>query len=207
MTQVKICGITAPETLHAAAEAGADWVGFVFFPPSPRALTPAAAAALSATLPGGPARVGLFVDPTDAEIAATLAEVDLAVLQVHAAPDRVAALGARFRRPVWQSVGIHTEADLPHQAAGLDGLLLDAKPPEGAPLPGGNARTFDWTVLQAWHPPVPWLLAGGLTPANVAEAIRISGTPAVDVSSGVESVRGVKDAALIRAFITAAKAA
>lgn len=205
MARVKICGVNDPLALQTAAEAGADWVGFVFFPPSPRFVTPAQAAALSATHPGGPARVGLFVDPADAEVAAALDAVALDVLQVYAGERRAAALRARFGRPVWHAIGIGSAADLPRQADGVDALLLDAKPPQDATLPGGNAQRFDWSVLRGWMPPLPWLLAGGLTPDNVRQAVADSGAEAVDVSSGVERNRGVKDPALIRAFIEAAK--
>ena len=204
--KVKICGITTSDALDAAAEAGADWVGYVFFPASPRAVTPAQAAALDAHR-RGPARVGLFVEPTDADIAGTLAAIALDVLQVHAGPSRAAELRSRFGVPVWHVAGVGGAADLPMAQPGVDGLLLDAKAPPGATRPGGNAVSFDWSVLQGWAAPLPWLLAGGLTPGNVAEAVRVSGAPAVDVSSGVERMRGVKDAGLIRAFVAAAKGA
>ncbi len=204
--KVKICGITTADALDAAAEAGADWVGYVFFPPSPRAVTPAQAAALDAHR-HGPARVGLFVEPTDADIADTLAAIALDVLQVHATPRRAAELRSRFGVPVWYVAGVEAAADLPTAQPGIDGLLLDAKAPPGATRPGGNALSFNWSMLQGWAAPLPWLLAGGLTPGNVAEAVRVSGAPAVDVSSGVERTRGVKDAGLIRAFVAAAKAA
>ncbi|MBW4092045.1 MAG: phosphoribosylanthranilate isomerase [Proteobacteria bacterium] len=203
--QVKICGITDPESLATAAEAGADWVGFVFFPPSPRALQPARAAALSAGLVGGPGRVGLFVDPTDAEVAVVLDALPLDALQVYATAERVAALRARFDRPVWRAIGVATASDLPAEAA--DRLVLEARPPATATRPGGNAIGFDWSVLRGWRAPVPWLLAGGLTPLTVAAAIRATGAPGVDVSSGVERAPGVKDPALIRAFVAAAHAA
>jgi len=207
---VKVCGIATPEALAAAAAAGADEVGFVFFPASPRALTPAQAGALSATLPGGPGRVGLFVGPTDEELAATLEAVPLDTIQLHGeeTPARVAEIRARFRRPVMKALGIATEADLaaiPPHAAVADRLLLDAKPPPDAALPGGNAQPFEWRLLQGVAVGRPWLLAGGLTPANVAEAIATAGAPGVDASSGMERERGVKDAALIAAFVRAAK--
>lgn len=205
MIRVKICGISTDDALAAAADAGADYVGFNFFPPSPRAVTPERAAALSRARPGGPARVGLFVDPTDDEVEAVLAVVPLDILQIHAAPARAAALQARFDVPAWAVVGVANAADLPSAVPGVAGLLLDAKAPPDAALPGGNAKTFDWSVLRGWTIPTPWMLAGGLTPDNVADAIRTSGVTAVDVSSGVESSRGVKDAGLIRAFITAVK--
>ena len=203
-TRVKICGINSPATLDAAADAGADWIGYVFVPPSPRAVTPEQAAALDRHR-RGPARVGLFVDPRDDDVAQVLAAVSLDVLQVHADAERAAALRSRFGVPVWHVVGVGTAADLPASAPGVDGLLLDAKPPPGATRPGGNALVFDWSILRGWAAPLPWLLAGGLTPGNVAEAARVSGAPAVDVSSGVERTRGVKDAELIRAFVQAVK--
>jgi phosphoribosylanthranilate isomerase len=205
--QVKICGINDPLAFDTAVEAGADWIGFVFFPPSPRCVTPSQAAALSARAPGGPPRVGLFVDPTEAKIAAVLAEMRLDVLQLHGRIDDIAALRARFGLPIWRAVGIGTEADLPRDALGADRLLLDAKPPPASVLPGGNAVSFDWSVLRGWAAPAPWVLAGGLTPDNVAGAIHATGATAVDVSSGVEKARGVKDPGLIRAFIANARAA
>ncbi len=203
-TRVKICGINSPAALDAAADAGADWIGYVFFPSSPRAVTPEQAAALDRHR-RGPARVGLFVDPSDDDVARTLDALALDVLQVHADPARAAALRARFGVPVWHVVGVSAPADLPGAAPGVDGLLLDAKPPPGATRPGGNALAFDWSIPRGWAAPAPWLLAGGLTPDNVAHAVRRSDAPAVDVSSGVEVVRGVKDAGLIRAFIAAAR--
>ena len=205
-TLVKICGINSPEALDAAADAGADYVGFVFFPPSPRAVTPAQAAAISAHRPGGPARVGLFVDPTDDDVAEALASLSLDVLQVHGTAVRAALLRTRFGAPVWVASGVGGAGDLPTDDGGVDALLLDAKAPPGAPLPGGNARAFDWSVLRGWAAPAPWLLAGGLTPDNVAEAVRVSGASAVDVSSGVERSRGVKDPMLIQAFVRNARA-
>lgn len=205
--EVKICGITAPGAFDAAVEAGANWVGFVFVPASPRSVTPGQAARLSARHQGGPGRVGLFVEPADGTIAAVLDAMTLDALQIYASAGRAAAIRARFGVPVWQAIGIATERDLPAAVAGIDRLLLDAKPPPGSALPGGNARPFDWPMLRGWHAPAPWLLAGGLTPATVADAIRASGAPGVDVSSGVERARGVKDPALIRAFIEAARAA
>ena len=203
-TRVKICGITSPAILDAAADAGADWIGYVFFPPSPRAVTPAQAAALDRHR-RGPARVGLFVDPSDDDVARVLDSLTLDVLQVHAAADRAVALRSRFGIPVWHVIGVGTASDLPASAPGVDGLLLDAKAPPGATRPGGNARAFDWSLLRGWDVPLSWLLAGGLTPDNVAEAVRVSGAGAVDVSSGVERERGVKDAGLIRAFVQAVK--
>lgn len=205
MAQVKICGINAIEAIEAAA--AADWIGFVFFPPSPRAVTPDQAAALSRHRPGGPQRVGLFVNPTDAAIAETLGALPLDVLQVHSSLERAAELRVKFGIQVWLAAGIHSAADLPTAAPGIDALLLDAKAPPGASLPGGNALPFDWSLLRSWAAPAPWLLAGGLTPESVTEAIRQTHAPAVDVSSGVERDRGIKDPTMIRAFIKAAHTA
>ena len=207
---VKVCGIATPEALAAAAQAGADEVGFVFFPASPRALTPEQAAALSATMEGGPGRVGLFVDPTDEQLAETLAAVPLDTIQLHGeeTPARVAEIRARFRRPVMKALGIATEADLaaiPPHAAVADRLLLDAKAPPGAALPGGNAQPFEWRLVRGLAVGRPWLLAGGLTPQNLAEAIATACAPGVDASSGLERERGVKDPALVAAFVKAAR--
>jgi phosphoribosylanthranilate isomerase len=211
-TTTKICGINDPAAMRAAAEAGADLVGFVFFPPSPRAVTPAQAAALSAAHPGGPLRVGLFVDATDDLLDAVMAALPLDILQLHGeeTPARCAAIRARFGRPVMKALGIASAADLEGLAAYapvVDRFLLDAKAPPGAPLPGGNAAPFDWTLTAGRAIPKPWLLAGGLTPDNVAQAIAVSGAPGVDVSSGVEKARGVKDPARIAAFVRAARGA
>jgi phosphoribosylanthranilate isomerase len=207
MIKIKICGINDPVAFDSAVEAGADWVGFNFFPPSPRYVTPRQAATLSARIPGGPSRVGLFVEPTVQAIAGVLDEVRLDVLQIYGALDDLTAIKARFGLPVWRPIGISGAADLPTETLGADRLLLEAKPPPGANRPGGNATIFDWTVLRGWDAPAPWILAGGLTPDNVAAAIRKTGADAVDVSSGVEASKGVKDPALIRAFIAAAKGA
>jgi phosphoribosylanthranilate isomerase len=206
MTQaarVKICGINDAVAFDTAIEAGADWVGFNFFPPSPRYVLPAQAAALSAQSPGGPPRIGLFVDPTPDTIAATLDTMRLDILQLYGVLD-LPALRARFGLPIWHAIGIATAADLPVVSGGADRLLLEAKPPPDATRPGGNAARFDWS-LSGWTSPAPWILAGGLTVDNVAEAIRTTGAQAVDVSSGVERTRGVKDPALIRAFIANAR--
>ena len=205
MTLVKICGLNDAAGFDAATDA--DYVAFNFFPPSPRAVTPGQAAALSARHPGGPQRIGLFVKPEAADIAAALAEVDLDILQLYSDPVTAAALGAQFGKPVWRAVGVSGPADLPRGTDGAAALLLEAKPPPGATRPGGNATQFDWSLLSDFRPDFPWVLAGGLDPANVSLAIRTSHAPIVDVSSGVESSRGVKDPARIRAFIAAARAA
>ncbi|KAA5610475.1 phosphoribosylanthranilate isomerase [Rhodovastum atsumiense] len=201
--RVKICGINDVAGRDAALAAGADWLGFVFFPASPRAVTPTQAAALAA---GVPARVGLFVKPTDDDIATTLAALRLDVLQIYADAERATAIRARFGCPVWRAVGVAAPSDLPRSADGVDGFVIEAKPPQDASRPGGNATTFDWSILAGWQAPLPWMLAGGLTPENVAEAIRNTGAPAVDVSSGVERAKGVKDPERIRAFVASARA-
>jgi phosphoribosylanthranilate isomerase len=206
---IKICGITDATSMNAAVADGADFIGLNFFPPSPRAVTPAQAAALA---PANTAKVGLFVDPTDDDIARVLAAVALDVIQLHGdePPARCAAVKARFGLPVMKALGIATRDDLSRledYAPHVDRFLLDAKAPEGAQLPGGNAAPFDWSLLRGVAVPRPWLLAGGLTAENVAEAIRATGAPGVDVSSGVERARGVKDFAMIADFIRAARAA
>jgi phosphoribosylanthranilate isomerase len=207
---VKICGIKDAAALDAARQAGAEMVGFVFFPPSPRAVTANQAGLLARSYKDGPKRVGLFVDPDDATLAATLAEVPLDILQLHGeeSPARVGDIRARFGKPVMKALGIGSGADLARltdYADQVDYFLLDARPPPGSVLPRGNALAFDWALMKGEEPPRPWLLAGGLTPGNVAEAIAASGAPGVDVSSGVERARGIKDPAAIAAFIAAAK--
>lgn len=213
-TLVKICGLNDRAGLDAALAGGADMIGLVFFPPSPRAVSAGEAAALAAHAPpaaeGGPLRVGLLVDAGDEAIAAVLAALPLDILQLHGEEDpaRCAAVRARFGRPVMKALGIASAADLAlleDYAPAVDRFLLDAKPAPGAALPGGNAAAFDWSLLAGRAVPRPWLLAGGLTPDNVAGAIRATGAPGVDVSSGVEASRGVKDPGRVRAFIDAAR--
>jgi phosphoribosylanthranilate isomerase len=206
MVRVKICGINDAASIDAAVEGGADWTGFVFFPPSPRFVTASRAKELAARHKNGPPRVGLFVNPTEAAIAEVLAEVDLDILQLYGVEDDLGRLRTAFARPVWRPIGVAAAADLPSDLNAADALLLEAKPPPDATRPGGNAARFDWTLIREWHAPGPWLLAGGLDPDNVAGAIRLSGADAVDVSSGVERTRGVKDPALIHAFIRNARA-
>ncbi len=206
MIRVKICGVKSAAAYDAAVEAGADWIGLVFFPGSPRYIGAAQAAALVARHHGGPPRVGLFVSPDDAAVADILAAVKLDVLQVYDTPVRVAALAARFGVPVWRSVPVGAGGDLPRDAGAAAALLIEPRAPAGATRPGGNAVALDWSLLRGWRPGFPWLLAGGLTPDNVAEAIAASGAEAVDVSSGVETAPGEKSAGLIRAFVAAARA-
>lgn len=212
MAQVKICGLRDAEHVATAVGAGARYLGFVFFPKSPRAVMPEQAAALVADVPPGVARVGLFVDPDDAMLLDTLARVPLDVIQLHGkeSPDRVAQVRALTGLPVMKAVGISGPDDLPALTDyGLvaDILLVDAKAPKGADLPGGNGLSFDWRLLVGRRWLRPWLLAGGLTPDNVAEGIRLTGAKGVDVSSGVETAPGVKDSDLIRRFVAAADTA
>lgn len=208
--RVKICGLREAAHVEAAARAGASYAGFVFFPRSPRHVTLEQAAALALVAPPGLAKVGLVVDADDATLDAILAAVPLDMLQLHGSesPARVAGVRARYGLPVMKAVGVADAADVARIAAywhAADQILVDAKPPAGADLPGGLGRAFDWTLLHKRRWPVPWMLAGGLHPGNVAEAIRLTGARQVDVSSGVESAPGVKDAALIREFIAAAR--
>lgn len=205
MSLVKICGITDAAALAAAR--GADFVGFVVFPPSPRAVTPAQAIALAPLAPAGARRVGLFVDADDALLAAALPALDVIQLHGNETPERVAAVRARFGLPVIKAVGIGDATDVARArdyAAVADLLLLDAKP---AALPGGNGHRFDWGLARGARLGRPWLLAGGLDAGNVAQALAESGADGVDVSSGVESARGVKDQAKVTAFVKAAKTA
>jgi len=203
--RVKICGINSEDAFDAALEAGADWVGFVFFARSPRCVTPAQAAALSARHPGGPPRVALFVEPPDAAIEEALNSLSLNILQIYAPPPRIAEIAARFGLPVWRSLAVTRLEDLPTQCAPAAALLVEPAPPAGSTRPGGNAVSLDWVMLRPWRPVFPWLLAGGLRPDNVARAIAQSGATAVDVSSGVESAPGRKSPELIRAFVREAK--
>jgi phosphoribosylanthranilate isomerase len=205
MVRVKICGLNDPASMDAAVEAGADWIGFNFFPPSPRYVTASRGRELSARHPEGPLQVGLFVNPTEATIAEVLAQVRLDILQLYGAGEELPRLKARFGLPIWRPVGVATATDLPMAQDGADAFLIEAKPPPGATRPGGNAVRFDWTLTERWRAPGPWLLAGGLDPGNVAEAIRLSGAHAVDVSSGVERDKGIKDPALIYEFIRNAR--
>ncbi len=209
--RVKICGLTRPADVAAAVAAGASYVGFVFFEKSPRHLSLAAARALALEVPPGVVKVALTVDAEDAALDALLARVPIDMLQLHGreSPERVAALRARHGLPVMKAVGVAAARDLAaldRYAEVADQLLVDAKPPPGAPLPGGNGLAFDWRLLTGRRWARPWMLAGGLTPENVAQAVRRTGARQVDVSSGVESAPGEKDPERIRAFIDAAAA-
>ena len=208
--RVKICGLTRLEDVAAVAAAGAAYAGLVFFAKSPRNVSVAQARALALAAPPGVMKVGLVVDADDATLAAILAEVPLDMLQLHGSetPARVAEVKARFGLPVMKAVGVAEPGDLEQvldYSLVADQILVDAKPPKGADLPGGNGISFDWRLVAQRRWIRPWMLAGGLTPENVAEAIRLTNARQVDVSSGVESAPGVKDAARIAAFVSAAK--
>lgn len=207
--EAKICGLTTAETVDGAVTGGARWVGFVTYPRSPRHVASNdVLQALGARVPKSVGRVGLFVDPDDALLDDRLATGAIDLLQLHGAetPERVAAIKARTGKPVMKVIKVgqagDVERDIAAYASVADRLMFDAA--EGV-LPGGNARAFDWTILSGRRVPLPWLLAGGLTPDNVAEAVKVTGASTVDVSSGVESSRGVKSVALIRAFLDRVK--
>ncbi|MFZ2005301.1 MAG: phosphoribosylanthranilate isomerase [Stellaceae bacterium] len=207
----KICGLSSEAAVEAAIAGGAAYVGFVFYPPSPRAVTSRRAGELCGAVPSGIWRVGLFVDADDATIEATLAAAPIDMLQFHGAesPDRVVAVKSRFRRPVMKAIAIAAPGDAlaakPYEHA-ADMLLFDAKPPRRADaLPGGNGLAFDWRLIAGHSWKRPWMLSGGLTPELLPEAVRISGATIVDVSSGVERKSGEKDPDKIRAFLAVAR--
>jgi phosphoribosylanthranilate isomerase len=208
----KICGLDRAEAVDAAVDGGAQYTGFVFYPPSPRNLTPERAGPLTARVPSSVMRVGLFVDPTDAKIDAVLALNALDMIQLHGSetPERVADVKRRSGRAVMKAIKIAAEADVIAASRYYDvadRILFDALAPASMAnaLPGGNALSFDWTLLDGLAVPLPWMLAGGLTAENLGEAIRLTKAPAVDVSSGVEERPGVKSLDKIRAFLAAAK--
>ena len=209
--EVKICGLTDTAAVKAAVEGGAAMCGFVFFPASPRNLTPKEAAELTKGVPEGVIRVGLTVDADDALLAeiASVAKVDMVQLHGAETPARTNEVRERFGLPVIKVLAVQGPDDLAAAKAyqGVaDRLMFDAKPPKDASRPGGNARAFDWRVLKNQTFALPWLLAGGLTAENLAEAVKTSGAVAVDVSSGVEDAPGVKNVDKIRAFLAAAAA-
>jgi phosphoribosylanthranilate isomerase len=207
--RVKICGLRTPADVSAVARAGAAYAGFVFFPKSPRNVTLPEARLAAMAAPPGLAKVALTVDADDAALDAIVAAVPLDMLQLQGqeSPDRVAEVRARYGLPVMKAIGLADEGDLSAIFAFssvADQLLIDAKPPGGADLPGGNGLAFDWRLLAGRRWLRPWMLAGGLTAENVAEAVRLTGARQVDVSSGVESGPGVKDPGKIAAFVAAA---
>ncbi|WP_170604603.1 phosphoribosylanthranilate isomerase [Ruegeria arenilitoris] len=209
--RVKICGLTAPEHVNAAVLAGARYVGFVLFPKSPRHLELSTAAELAHLVPAGIAKVALTVNATDEELDRIAASVPLDMWQLHGTetPQRVSEVRDSFGLPVMKAIGIAEAEDLAaidRYSEVADQLLIDAKPPRSSELPGGNGLSFDWRLLAGrkyWQ--LPWMLAGGLTPDNVAEAIRMTGAQQVDVSSGVERAPGVKDSGKIKDFIAATR--
>lgn len=208
--RVKICGLRTQADVSAAAEAGAAYVGFVFFAKSPRNVSIAEAADLAAAVPPGVCKVALTVNATDEELDAITAAVPLDMLQLHGkeSPERVAEVKTRYGLPVMKAIGVADAGDLAQidsYSQVADQLLIDAKPPKNADLPGGNGLAFDWRLLAGrkyWQR--PWMLAGGLSPDNVAEAVRMTGARQVDVSSGVETAPGEKSGEKIAAFVTAA---
>jgi phosphoribosylanthranilate isomerase len=207
--RVKICGLRTAADVQAVARAGAAYAGFVFFAKSPRNLTIPQARVLAQGAPVGLAKVALVVDPDDASLDAIVDGVPLDILQLHGheTPERVAEVRTRYGLPVMKAIGVADEGDLSgliEMSLAADQLLIDAKPPRNADLPGGNGLTFDWRLLVGRKWLRPWMLAGGLTAGNVADALRLTGAQQVDVSSGVESAPGVKDHAKIAAFVAAA---
>jgi phosphoribosylanthranilate isomerase len=210
VTEIKICGLAEPRTLALAVALGASHIGFVFFPRSPRNLALAAAPLLTAELPAGVRRVGVFVDPDDELLEAAIAAAGLDVIQLHGAetPERIGAVRRRFGLETWKAVQVATAEDIAAAAAYAsvaDRLLFDAKPPRGADLPGGNGVAFDWRLLEGPERSYPWGLSGGLDPESVRDALRTTNAPLVDVSSGVEERPGVKSQDKIRRFIEAVR--
>lgn len=206
---VKICGLRNLADVRAVSQAGAAYAGFVFFAKSPRHLTLEEALPLALAAPPGLAKVALIVNADNAFLDELTQKVPLDMLQLHGAetPRRVAEIKSRYGLPVMKAVGVAGIDDLPRLESYLsvaDQILVDAKPPRDAELPGGNGLTFDWRLIAGRRWPIPWMLAGGLTPQTVAEAVRVTGARQVDVSSGVERALGVKDAEKISAFVAAA---
>lgn len=209
---IKICGLTDPESIRVSSAAGAGFLGFVFYPPSPRSVPVDAAQSLRSVVPGGVVPVGLFVDPDDELLGAVLPRLKPGLIQLHGSetPQRVGAIKARYGLPVMKALKIAGPEDL--ETLSLyeevsDWILFDAKAPTGSTLPGGNGVVFDWSVLKSITPRRPWMLSGGLTTENVGEALKVLSPDAVDVSSGVEDAPGRKNADKIRAFIQAVKGA
>ena len=210
--RTKICGLSTPESVDAAVSAGAAYVGFVFFEKSPRNISLETARDLAIDVPPGVAKVALTVNASDDDLQAITDAVPLDMFQLHGSesPERVAEVKQKFGLPVMKAIGIADAPDLDQidRYAGVaDQLLIDAKPPKQSDIPGGNGISFDWRLIANRRWSVPWMLAGGLTPENVAEAIALTGAPQVDVSSGVEIAPGSKDLKLIESFLKAAKPA
>jgi phosphoribosylanthranilate isomerase len=211
MTEIKFCGLSTPASVDAALAAGGAWLGFVFFPPSPRHVGLETAACLMAPVPAGVGKVAVLVDADDALIDAVIAAgIDTLQLHGNETPDRIAAVKARTGKRVWRATGVATTADVRAAIAGAgpaDRLLLDAKAPKGATLPGGNGLAFDWRLLDGMHLPLAWGLSGGLDAGNVGAALAVLRPDFVDVSSGIEDQPGVKSIAKIKAFAAAVRGA
>ncbi len=210
--RVKICGLRSRGEVHAAVQAGADYVGMVFFPPSPRNVSFADARWIAEAVPAGVTKVALTVDADDAALDELLEAVPVDMLQLHGreTPERVSEVRERFGLPVMKALALSDESDLEWLDAYTwvaDQLLIDARPPDGAERPGGNGIAFDWRLIRNRHWSRPWMLAGGLTPENVGEAVRLTGAEQVDVSSGVEARPGYKDPVRVGAFVRAALSA
>ncbi|APL93862.1 phosphoribosylanthranilate isomerase [Sphingobium indicum] len=208
---IKICGLSTPETVGAAMRADATHLGFVHFPKSPRHVEADQLRALAAPVPSHVERVAVLVDPTDEILAGLAATGSLTALQLHGRepPERAATIRRRFGIPVWKAISVKTRADIEAArayAGAADFILFDARTPHGSALPGGMGLRFDWTLLRGAAPSLPWGLSGGLDVDNVAEAVRITGAPLVDISSGVESAPGIKSVDKIMAFCNAASA-
>jgi phosphoribosylanthranilate isomerase len=209
---VKICGLKTGDALEAALTGGASHVGFIFFPKSPRNVSPSEAGSLRVMARGKALAVAVTVDADDQFLSDIVTAMRPDMLQLHGmeSPERLATIGARYNLPVMKALSISEPADLARVDPYLgiaDKFLFDAKPPAGSELPGGNGVSFDWAILRDLSPDIDYLLGGGLNPANVAEAIGIANPPGIDVSSGVESAPGVKDVALIEQFFRTVRAA
>lgn len=211
LVSVKICGLATVNDVRACANAGANYMGLVFFEKSPRNIIIPDARELALAAPLGLAKVALVVNPSDVELDAITSSVPLDMLQLHGreTPERVAEVKARYGLPVMKAVGIADGDDLPKLESYFgvaDQILVDAKPPKGGELPGGNGLSFDWCLIAGRRWPCPWMLAGGLTPENVAEAVKMTGAKQVDVSSGVEDAPGQKNVELIQKFVQSSRA-
>ena len=209
-TRVKICGLTSPEAIKGAAQAGATYGGLVFYEKSPRHLSLAKAREVALAAPPGFAKVALVVNPQDAFLEEMLSQVPIDILQLHGAeqPQRVQQIKQSTGLPIMKALGIATAQDLreiDRYAEICNQLLIDAKPAPGAKLPGGNGLAFDWQLLENHTWKIPWMLAGGLTPDNVAQAVRVTQARQIDVSSGVESAPGTKDMEKMRNFVAQAR--
>lgn len=210
--EIKICGLSTPDTVAAALDSGASHIGFIFFPKSPRNVLPELAGQLRQAARGRAKAVAVTVDATDEQLDAIVGAMKPDMLQLHGkeTPERVAEVRARYSLPVIKALSVSSADDLlaiQNFRGVADKMLLDAKAPKGSELPGGNGVTFDWTLLNGLDADVDYMLSGGLNAGNVGAALKIANPPGLDISSGVESAPGVKDVALIRAFFAAVKAA